>query len=168
MEGASDVEGARTVLADLASADNLWAAHARLFADREGAGAPRESALEPRFRGQDYPPPEFIERSVNNLIAWLDAESFQEIHPIEQAALTLTRLIDIWPFEYGNLTVAAIAANRFLVKHGFEPFFVRPEHLREFEGVLAKAIAMDTQPLVNAIHRTVRGQMESRKADHGD
>jgi len=44
----------------------------------------------------------------------MDAESLAEIHPIEKAALVLTRVVDIWPFEFGNLTAAIVLSNAFL------------------------------------------------------
>jgi fido (protein-threonine AMPylation protein) len=161
MEGAIDVSGAREAIASL-SLENLLIAHGRLFSNRPGAGAFRASAAEPFHRGQDCAPPEFIERSMLNLFGWLEAESFLELHPIEQAALSLIRMVDIWPFETGNITAAVMLANHFLELAGLHPFFVRPEHLSEFQATLARGFTMDTQPLVNAIYNTVRREMKAR------
>jgi Fic family protein len=113
------------------------------------------------FRGQDCPEPEFVERSVDNFVNWLSAESFGEIHPIEKAALVLTRIVDIWPFNSGNLTAGVIFANIFLERAGYSPFFVLPEHLKEFNTVIAQAVTIETQPLVNAIYSTVQREMQA-------
>ena len=159
-EGATGVTAARESLTAV-SRDALLHVHARLFPDRPGAGQWRHTPLKPIHRGQDCAPPEFIERSVENLMTWLTAESFTQIHPIEQCALVMTRIIDIWPFEFGNMTVALIFGNLPLRNAGLTPFFVLPEHRSEFEKAIARAMAIDMQPLINAIYRTVKKEMEA-------
>jgi Fic family protein len=159
MEGGANVGEARTALAPTKEA--LRSVHGTLFRGREGAGRWRSAAVTPLFRGQDCPPPGFIERSVDNFISWLGAESFGEIHPIEKAALLLTRIVDIWPFDFGNLSVGVMFANMCLGRAGLGPFFVLPEHLQEFNTVVGRAIAIETQPLVNVIHSTVKREMEA-------
>ena len=104
---------------------------------------------------------EFIDRSLLNFFDWMTAESFREIHPVERAALTLTRIMDIGPFDFGNLTMAVVFSNVFLKQAGLTPFYVKPEHLREFEIVLAQAITIEMQPLVSAIYRTVKREMDA-------
>jgi hypothetical protein len=127
-------------------------------------GVLRRNAMPPMFRGQDCPDPEFIERSLDNFVNWLTAESIAEIHPIERAALIITRIADIWPFERGNLTVAILFANVGLGNAGLPPFFVLPEHQREFQTVIAQAMTIETQPLVNAIYKTIKRELESLAA----
>jgi Fic family protein len=117
--------------------------------------------MKPLYRGQDCPDPEFVDRSLDNFFNWLTAESVFEIHPIERAALVLTRVVDIWPFEVGNVTAAIMLANGSLHQAGLSPFFVQPEHRKEFNTVLAQAMAIETQPLVNAIYRTIKREMET-------
>ena len=121
--------------------------------------------MKPLFRGQDCPNPEFIDRSLDNLFSWLTAGSVVEIHPIERAALFLTRIVDIWPFEFGNLTVAIMFANIGLRQVGLPPFFVLPEHKKEFNTAVAQAMSIETQPLVNAIYRTIKREMEALAAE---
>jgi Fic family protein len=124
-------------------------------------GVLRRNSMKPSCRGQDCPDPEFIDRSLTNFFNWLTAESVSEIHPIERAALVLTRVVDIWPFETGNVTAAIMLANGGLRQAGLSPFFVLPEHRKEFDTVLAQAMAIETQPLVNAIYRTIKREMEA-------
>ena len=124
-------------------------------------GAMRREVMKPLYRGQDCPDPEFIERSLDNFFNWLTAESVAEIHPIERAALVVTRIADIWPFNRGNLTAAIILANVGLKQASLPPFFVLPEHKREFSTVIAQAMAIETQPLINAIYRTIKRELEA-------
>ena len=160
MEGACDIVQARRSVGEPAKA-TLLHIHFTIFRDRIGAGVLRQKAIQPLYRGHDCPEPQFVERSLDNFFNWLTAESLAEIHPIERAALVLTRIVDIWPFEFGNLTVAIVFSNLFLRQAGFSPFFVLPEHMKEFNRVVAQAMAIDTQPLVNAIHKTIKREMEA-------
>jgi len=161
MEGASDVAVARAVL-DQCTKNELLKVHALLFQARAGAGQLRNTELRPIYRGQDCAPPEFIEHSLDNLEKWLAADSFREIHPIEKCALTMTRVVDIWPFEFGNLTTAIVFANHALKEAGLAPFFVLREHQGEFEKAVANSMSIEMQPLINAIYQTVKREMTSR------
>ena len=159
MEGATSISGAREVLRDPSKAA-IQNAHAILFAGQSGAGLLRTSKVGGPYRGQDCPDPEFIDRSLDNFFSWMAAEAITDIHPIEKAGLVFTRIIDIWPFQAGNLTMAIVLANAYLDLAGLPPFFVRPEHRAEFEKVIAQAITIETQPLVSAIHQTIRRELE--------
>ena len=154
-EGGSNVQRARESVSDLTKA-GLLQIHSIVF-----GGELRQHAIKPLFRGQDCPDPEFIDHSLDNFFGWLTAESLAEIHPIERTALVLTRIADIWPFDSGNLTVAIILGNIVLRQSGLPPFFVLPEHKREFNTVIAQALVIETQPLVNAIYKTIKRELES-------
>jgi Fic family protein len=158
--GAAEVKAARTGLSAI-SKEGLLAAHAAIFAGRAGAGEIRKTQIQPLYRGQDCAPPEFIDHSLDNLAVWFNAESFSQIHPIEQCALTITRIADIWPFEFGNITIGIVFGNLALRRAGLTPFFVLPEHRGEFEKVIAQAMTIDMQPLINAIFQTVRKEMDA-------
>src|SRR5207249_11288160 len=97
--------------------------------------------------------------SLKNFFNWLSAVSVSEIHPIERAALVLTRIAGIWLFVFGNLTVALVCGNMCLGQAGFAPFFFPPEHAKEFNTAVAQAMVIETQPLVNAIYKTVKREM---------
>lgn len=160
MEGAVDVAAARQAVQPI-SKESLLRAHALMFPGREGSGVLRATELKPLFRGQDCAPPVFIEKSIDNLMGWLAADSFSQIHPVERCALTITRIVDVWPFEFGNLTAAIVFANSPLLDSGFAPFSVPAEHRQEFEKAIAQSMIIDMQPLINAIYRTVRKEMEA-------
>ena len=156
LEGGANARQARESVKEPTKA-GLLQMHAILF----GTDTLRQQPLQPMFRGQDCPDPQFIDRSLDNFFAWLTAESIAQIHPIESAALVLTRVVDIWPFERGNLTVAITLANIGLRGAGLAPFFVLSEHKKEFNTVVAQAMAIETQPLVNAIYRTIKRELEA-------
>jgi len=154
-EGGSNVRLAREKVNELTKA-GLIQIHSIVF-----GGALRQRPAKPLFRGQDCPDPEFIDHSLDNFFSWLTAESIAEIHPIERAALVITRVADIWPFDSGNLTVAIMLGNIVLRQAGFSPFFLLPEHRREFNTVIAQALTIETQPLVNAIYKTIKRELEA-------
>lgn len=160
MEGAVDVGRARQGFRQ-ATKTGLLELHSTLFSGRKAAGKLRQTAIKPLYRGHDCPEPQFIDRSLDNFFNWMTAESISEIHPIEKAALVLTRVVDIWPFEYGNLTVAVMLGNVFLRDAGLTPFFVLPKDTKEFNTVVAQAMSIETQPLVNAIFKTIKREMEA-------
>ena len=155
LEGARNVRQAREEVQEATKA-GLMRMHAVMF-----TGELRQKNQPPLFRGHDCPEPQFIDRSLDNFFNWLTAESISEIHPIERAALVLTRVVDIWPFDTGNLTVAVMLANVGLRQVGLAPFFVQPEHKKEFMTVVAQAMAIETQPLVNAIFNCIKREMEA-------
>ena len=134
--------------------------HRLLFPGRSESGVLRGSLIAGPFAGQDCPEPEHIGKSLSNLESWLSAESFAELHPIEQAALALTRIIDIWPFAFGNRTTAVVFANHFLTRAGYPPFFVLPDQVEQFEQILAQAIRMQTEPLVRAMYRCMERELD--------
>ena len=156
LEGGANARRARETVQEQTKA-GLIQIHAILFNE----SVLRQASLKPAYRGQDSPDPQYIERSLDNFVNWLTAESVSEIHPIERAALVLTRIVDIWPFDSGNLSVAIMFANIGLRSAGLAPFFVLPEHKKEFNTVIAQAMSIETQPLVNAIYKTVKREMEA-------
>jgi hypothetical protein len=155
LEGARNVRHAREEVQEVTKS-GLLKMHALTF-----TGVLRQNSLAPLFRGQDCPDPQFIDRSLDNFFSWLTAESVSEIHPIERSALVLTRLADIWPFDTGNLTAAIMLANIGLRQAGLAPFFVLPEHKKEFTTTVAQAMAIEMQPLVNAIYNCIKREMEA-------
>jgi Fic family protein len=154
-EGGSNVRQARERVTEPTKA-GLLEMHSIVF-----SGGLRKQSMKPAFRGQDCPDPEFIDRSLDNFFGWMSAESIAEIHPIERAALVLTRVADIWPFDTGNLTTAIMLGNIILANASLPPFFVLPEHKKEFQTVIAQAMTIETQPLINAIYKTIKRELEA-------
>ncbi len=85
-----------------------------------------------------------------------------EVHPIEKGGARAhpnRRRLALWFRQL--LTVAVMLANAYLKQAGLGPFFVLPEHMPEFDKILAQAVKIETQPLVNAIHKTIRREIEA-------
>jgi len=158
-EGAGSPASALQSIGGVGRVD-IVALHQRMFTPRAGAGTLRTSTVAARFRGQDCPDPEFIAQSLDNLEKWLQVDSMAELHPIQQTAMVLTRLIDIWPFEFGNRTTATVFANGFLYRAGLPPFFIPAGQVEEFETILAHAITMQTEGLVRAIYKCIERELE--------
>ena len=158
-DGIGDVARARSVMTDPGKS-GLLQIHRHLFHPRPGAGQIRQSPVPAKFSGQDCPDPEFVDRALDNFERWLSADSFLEIHAIEQAGLVLTRLVDIWPFDFGNRTAAVVFANFFLVRAGYPPFAVLPGQEEAFADILAAAIRMQTEPLVGAIYKSIIRELD--------
>src|SRR5262245_21526769 len=154
-ETGANVRRAREIVLEPTKA-GLLEIHAIVF-----GGSLRHQSMKPLFRGQDCPDPEFIDRSLDSFFNWLTAESVAEIHPIERAALTITRVADIWPFEKGTLSSAIILANLGLRQATLPPFFVLPEHRKESNTVIAQAMTIETQPIVNALYRTIKRELDA-------
>jgi hypothetical protein len=57
--------------------------------------------------------------------------------------------------------VALVLGNLPLRNAGLTPFFVPPKYRGEFEKAIAQAMTIDMQPLVNAIYRTVKKEMDA-------
>ena len=157
-ESATRVGNARQLLTEPTKPE-LLKLHEIMFEGREGAGSLRSTVVGARFKGQDCPDPRFISQSLDNFVVWLNADSFLEIHAVEKAALVMTRLIDIWPFEFGNRSVAAVFSNYFLEKAKLPPFFLLPENLEKFDLTLDQAVNMQTQPLVTTIYNSMQREL---------
>jgi hypothetical protein len=54
-----------------------------------------------------------------------------------------------------------MAGNVFLRQANLTPFFVERQHMQEFEKTIAQSLSIETQPLINAIYKTVRREMEA-------
>ena len=157
--GIGDVAGARSAMTDPGKA-GLLEIHRLLFQPQPGAGQLRQSPVPAMFNGQDCPEPEFVDRALDNFEHWLSADSFLEIHAIEQAGLVLTRVVDIWPFDFGNRTAAVVFASFFLIRAGYPPFAVLPGQEEAFAEALSGAIRMQTEPLVGAIYKSIVRELD--------
>jgi Fic family protein len=79
---------------------------------------------------------------------WWTADSFLELHPVEQAAIVHLRLTDLRPF--GQLTGRAslIASSLFLIRAEMPPVIVPFESVAAYRRALTEAGLMNTQPTV--------------------
>ncbi|HWX39657.1 MAG TPA: Fic family protein [Blastocatellia bacterium] len=110
---------------------------------RKGPGA--------RDRFPKPPPPESIPAIVEAMCRWTDADSFIELHPVEQSAIVHLRLTEIQPFEDANQGTAFVAASFFLLRAGLPPLIIPPELTKAYETALDEASRLNTRPMVELV-----------------
>lgn len=99
--------------------------------------------------------PEAIETALGYLIEWTAAESFSELHPVQQMALALVRLLDIYPFTEGTHRTCRVLANYYLTRAGLPPAIFRRTDAVDYAAALEVAFTMDTSRLTDLIARAV-------------
>jgi hypothetical protein len=82
---------------------------------------------------------------------WFAAESFIELHPAEQAAIVLMRLIELKPFEEGNIRTALADSSLFTLRRGLPPIIVSPDQQAAYRAALNEGMKMNTKPMVDLV-----------------
>ena len=95
--------------------------------------------------------PEHLAAAIEDACRWYAAESFAELHPVEQASIVLLRLIEIQPFENANERTALLAASLFTLRRDLPPINISPELETTFRAALAEGFQMNTKPMVELI-----------------
>lgn len=130
------------------------------FSTPPDGGRFRSRAAKPQFGTASPSRPEFISEQVDELIAWLTADSVRGLYPAERAALTFARLVEISPFEKGNFRVAHLLMNFFAFSDDYPPFFLRSEDAEEVREEIAKAMRFDTASLVARLRHALASSLE--------
>ena len=108
------------------------------------------------YQGHQSPPPEALERLLENAAGWFTADSFTgEFHPVEQAALALVRICDLQPFPSNNEMTARVGASLFTLRAGWPPVVVREEFEADYRKAILHAIHLDTHLIVELLARCV-------------
>ena len=94
---------------------------------------------------------EHLAAAIEGACRWYSAESFAELHPVEQASIVLLRLIEIQPFENANERTALVAASLFTLRRELPPINISPELETTFRAALAEGFQMNTKPMVELI-----------------
>jgi hypothetical protein len=123
-----------------------------------GAGPRRASAagsiIEPL-------PAEQIGPSLEAACWWFAADSFMELHAVEQAAIAHLRVIEIQPFEAENDLVARLAASFFLMRSGFPPLMVSPARAGEYRRATEEGLRMNTRPMIEVVVESLEDSLMS-------
>lgn len=82
---------------------------------------------------------------------WFAAESFEELHPAEQAAIVLMRLIELKPFEEGNTRTALAASSLFTLRSGLPPIIMGSSLHAAYRAALNEGMKMNTKPMVDLV-----------------
>jgi len=94
---------------------------------------------------------EHLAAAIEGACRWYSAESFAELHPVEQASIVLLRLIEIQPFENANERTALVAASLFTLRRELPPINISPELETTFRAALVEGFQMNTKPMVELI-----------------
>jgi hypothetical protein len=117
-----------------------------------GASAAAGQTVEP-------PPPEQISLSLEAACWWFAADSFMELHAVEQAAIAHLRLIEIQPFEAENDLMARLAASFFLIRSGFPPLIVSPARAGDYRRATEEGLRMNTRPMIEFVVEAIEDSL---------
>jgi len=108
----------------------------------------RTEQIDPQVPGHAPARPNALPMLLNSTLEWFSAESFLELHPIEQAALVHARFLDVQFFPLENTRLARFAADFYLIKAELPPLMILAE-VNQYKAALHQAILMNTQSLIN-------------------
>jgi hypothetical protein len=86
---------------------------------------------------------------------WFSADSFAELHPIEQASIVFLRLIEIRAFDQRNQQTALVAASLFTLRSGLPPIMIEMEKQPAYRAALNEGIRMNTKPMVELVAESI-------------
>ncbi|HEY3128636.1 MAG TPA: hypothetical protein VGL91_04215 [Acidobacteriota bacterium] len=102
-----------------------------------------------------------IAGALERFFQWTGDQAFAELHPVEQAALSQARLLEIGPFAKQNIPLACSLSCFWLFRGGFVyPIweYDQPEKYREY---LDSAFRLEMQPLIDYL---LRGEKRALQA----
>lgn len=141
---------------------DLQQLHSRLMGRSEGRPSDyRQAPAAPLLEGHDPAEPELVPHLVDAALQWCRADSFAEMHEVEQAALVLMKLTDIQPFDRHNGRTLRLFSNFFLVGAGYPPAVIRSELAERYSAALQKALCYQTGPLVELLTESVAFSLET-------
>src|SRR5215471_2395842 len=98
---------------------------------------------------------------VGAFCQWVDADSFKELNALEQSAIVVLRLLEIRPFEEGNIGSALGAGSLFTMRAGWPPIII-PEPLRKrFNPAVGEGLKMNTRPLIDLFAESIYDTLNS-------
>jgi hypothetical protein len=86
---------------------------------------------------------------------WFSANSFAELHPIEQASIVFLRLIEIRPFDQRNQRTALVASSLFTLRSGLPAIIIDPETQPAYRAALNEGLRMNTKPMVEFVAQSM-------------
>ena len=130
--------------------------HSRLMGLSQGRPADyRQVPAAPLLESHEPAEPELVPQLVDTALEWCRADSFAEMHEVEQAALVLLKLTDIQPFDRHNGKTLRLFSNFFLVRAGYPPAVIHSELAGRYSMALQKALCYQTGPLVELLTESV-------------
>ncbi len=136
--------------------ERLRELHRRAVGDLdETAGQFRTTEINPLYPRHEPANPAEVPRLVEVALEWFSADSLQELHPVEQAALVHLRLVDLQPFGKANGRITRLAASLFTLRAGLPPIIVSADESEAYYHALLTGFQMATQPLVELFARSL-------------
>lgn len=150
----------------------LRSLHRIALADEDSrAGQWRERRATPLYPSQDPCLPEALPVLLALAMDWFSAESLQELHPLEQAAIVHLRLNELQPFDRGTGRIARLASSLYAMRAGLPPIILDPAEASGYYQALLSGFQMNTTPLVEVFakagERTLRHMIELARVGSG-
>ena len=115
----------------------------------------RKAPAAPLVDGHDPADMELVPQLVDTALHWCQADSFGEMHEVEQAALVFLKLTDIQPFDRQNGKTLRLFSNFFLVRAGYPPAVIRSSLAGRLTQAIRMALGFQTGPLVELLTESV-------------
>ncbi|XP_028314161.1 protein adenylyltransferase FICD [Gouania willdenowi] len=104
------------------------------------------------FVGHHIPPhPQDLQRHMQELVQWLNAEETLQLHPVEYAALAHYKLVYVHPFVDGNGRTSRLLMNLVLMQARYPPITIRKEQRAEYYTALDTANEGDVRPFIRFV-----------------
>lgn len=97
---------------------------------------------------------------LDSACQWFEADSFRELHPVEQASIVFLRLMDLRPFVQRNERTALLAASLFTLRSKLPPIIIGPEAQRAYRAALDEGLRMNTKPMVEFLAESVERTLD--------
>ncbi len=112
----------------------------------------------------DPTPAILLPRMLDNAFDWFSTPGFDELHPVEQAAVVYLRLLDLHPFPTHTETTSLLAASFYTERANFPPLIIYHDEatVAKHNNALEAAFRMLTQPLVEFFAEELMRTMQSR------
>lgn len=120
----------------------------------EQAGFYRSTLGKSISQGHSPADPEVLSILVDNALDWFSAESFAELHPLEQAWLVHLRIMDLQPFATANGRIARLIASFYAQKANICPIIIRASEREIYNYAVNNSLMMITQPGVELLARS--------------
>jgi hypothetical protein len=98
---------------------------------------------------------------VDAFCQWAAADSFKELNALEQAAIVILRLLEIRPFQEGNVGAAIGAGSLFTRRAGWPPIIVSEPLRASFNPAIGEGLKMNTRPLIDLLAESICNTLDS-------
>jgi hypothetical protein len=98
--------------------------------------------------------------AVENACRWFAADSFGELNPVEQAAISCLRFLELEPFERKGERIALLSASLFTLRGTLPPVIIKPDQVAAFRAAAEEGFRMNTKPMVEVIGEAVAQSLD--------